>query len=56
MLKKIIAEIENSGGKVYLVGGYVRDKIMGNTSKDIDIEVFKLSYENCQIFYLSLEK
>lgn len=45
MLKKIIAEIENSGGKVYLVGGYVRDKIMGNTSKDIDIEVFKLSYE-----------
>ena len=37
---KAIAEaVAQKGGKVYYVGGFVRDSIMGNESKDIDIEV-----------------
>jgi tRNA nucleotidyltransferase (CCA-adding enzyme) len=28
------------GGRALLVGGYVRDSIMGRESKDVDIEVF----------------
>ncbi len=41
MIKEILKEI----GTAYYVGGYVRDKILGIDSKDIDIEVFGLSYE-----------
>lgn len=41
---KIIAEkIRQSGGEAYFVGGFVRDKIMGVKSEDIDIEVHKIS-------------
>ena len=41
---KIIAEkIKQNGGEAYFVGGFVRDKIMGQKNDDIDIEVHKLS-------------
>lgn len=41
---KIIAEdiavsVAQHGGRTYYVGGYVRDKLLGELSKDIDIEV-----------------
>lgn len=43
-IAKIIAEkIKQSGGEAYFVGGFVRDKIMGVKSEDIDIEVHKIS-------------
>lgn len=42
---KILEKIQSVGGKAYYVGGYVRDKILGINSKDIDVEVFGLSYE-----------
>lgn len=43
-IAKIIAEkIRQSGGEAYFVGGFVRDKIMGVKSEDIDIEVHKIS-------------
>ena len=31
------------GGRVFVVGGYVRDRLIGLDSKDIDVEVFGLS-------------
>lgn len=39
-----IAEIINkNGGRLYYVGGYVRDKLMGRTPKDIDFCITNLS-------------
>ena len=36
-------DIKASRGTAYIVGGYVRDRILGIINKDIDIEVFGLS-------------
>ena len=40
---RIINEIAEEGGRAVLVGGVVRDLIMGVASKDIDIEVYGLA-------------
>ena len=37
--KRIAKSVSESGGRVFYVGGYVRDKILGRNSKDIDIEI-----------------
>jgi putative nucleotidyltransferase with HDIG domain len=39
VFKVISKELENSGEKAFVIGGFVRDLILGNTSKDIDIVV-----------------
>ncbi len=39
LAKKIATAVANAGGKVYFVGGCVRDKLMGKESSDVDIEV-----------------
>lgn len=46
MIKQIIQSLESAGAKCYYVGGYVRDTILGLESKDIDIEVFNLPYND----------
>lgn len=38
-------DVKKMDGIVYIVGGYVRDKLLGIINKDIDIEVFGLSEE-----------
>lgn len=45
MLKEILQAIQQNGGKPYKVGGWVRDRLLGIPSKDIDIEVFGLDYD-----------
>ena len=41
-----IAEyVERAGGRVYYVGGFVRDRILGIENKDVDIEVHGISPE-----------
>ncbi len=37
IIKKILEKIENDGYEAYVVGGYVRDKILGKNSYDVDI-------------------
>jgi len=41
----ICRDVEKAGGRALLVGGCVRDAVLGIASKDIDIEVFRLSPE-----------
>ena len=39
MAKKIATLVHQFGGSTYFVGGYVRDKFLNKSNKDIDIEV-----------------
>jgi tRNA nucleotidyltransferase (CCA-adding enzyme) len=43
ILLKIAKDIHNAGGLSFLVGGWVRDSLLGVESKDFDIEVHKIS-------------
>lgn len=45
VIKDIANKIYKSGGKLYLVGGAVRDEILGNTNSDEDYCVVGLSHE-----------
>ncbi|MEI6791179.1 MAG: hypothetical protein WCK42_08370, partial [Myxococcaceae bacterium] len=47
-LETITQAILQAGGKPILVGGCVRDKLLGTTSKDFDIEVYGLSLEKLE--------
>jgi len=52
IVKKIALKVNESGGKMYFVGGMVRDEVMNTllntkyTNKDIDTETFGISVEN----------
>src|SRR5262249_814285 len=37
---EIARAVRDAGGRALVVGGWVRDRLMGRTSKDLDIEVF----------------
>lgn len=39
---KLAEKVYNCGGAVYFVGGYVRDKLLGIESKDIDVEIHNI--------------
>ena len=41
--RKIAQSVSNSGGRAFYVGGYVRDKILQRSGKDIDIEIHGLT-------------
>jgi tRNA nucleotidyltransferase (CCA-adding enzyme) len=41
-VERVLSAIKAAGGQPMLVGGYVRDLMMGKESKDIDIEVFHI--------------
>ena len=44
---EIASEIRKAGGRAFLVGGFVRDVLLGNTdSRDFDIEVYDLEQES----------
>ena len=34
---KVLNEIDKCGFKAYIVGGFVRDYILGNTTNDVDV-------------------
>ena len=37
IIKKVLSTIENAGYEAYLVGGFVRDYLLGNNALDVDI-------------------
>lgn len=39
MVERLAQTVAREGGRVYYVGGYVRDRLMGRENKDLDIEV-----------------
>lgn len=39
----IAQAVSQAGGRALIVGGYVRDALLGRTSKDLDLEIFGLS-------------
>ena len=39
LVKQVAEKVEQAGGKMYFVGGFVRDRLLGKESKDIDVEV-----------------
>ena len=44
-LLAISAEINQAGGAIYLVGGWVRDLLLDTPSHDYDLEVYGLDME-----------
>ena len=42
MAGKIAEAVAEAGGRAYFVGGYVRDRLLGQENKDIDIEVHRV--------------
>jgi tRNA nucleotidyltransferase (CCA-adding enzyme) len=43
--KRIAEAVRAEGGQAYVVGGWVRDKLLGRETKDVDVEVFRLGAE-----------
>ncbi|MBO4364843.1 MAG: tRNA nucleotidyltransferase [Eggerthellaceae bacterium] len=41
----IAREVADAGGRVYYVGGFVRDRLLGRENKDVDIEVHGVETE-----------
>ena len=41
----IAREVRSAGGRALIVGGWVRDRLLGRESKDIDLEVFGIAAE-----------
>ena len=38
--------IKESGGETFIVGGWVRDQLLGITNTDYDVEVFGIDHED----------
>lgn len=43
MARRIAEAVDGAGGVAYFVGGYVRDLLMGEAGKDIDVEIHGLT-------------
>jgi tRNA nucleotidyltransferase (CCA-adding enzyme) len=43
--REIARRVREAGGRALVVGGWVRDRLLGRTSKDIDLEVFGIDAE-----------
>lgn len=48
VFREIVNEIDAHGGRTFLVGGAVRDILLGEPAKDIDIEVHGLAFQELE--------
>ena len=44
-MRAIAAAVRDAGGRALIVGGWVRDDLLGHPSKDVDLEVFGIDQE-----------
>jgi tRNA nucleotidyltransferase (CCA-adding enzyme) len=44
--RRVALAVRDGGGRALCVGGYVRDRLLARSSKDLDIEVFGIPQEN----------
>src|SRR6202163_832203 len=52
---RLIAEaVRDAGGRALVVGGWVRDRLLGRESKDIDIEVFGVKADRLRVLLEAL--
>lgn len=56
LAENIAKEAAKRGGRVYYVGGYVRDKILKVSNKDIDIEIYGIPEEDVKELLASFGK
>ena len=47
-LERLLAALREAGGRPYLVGGAVRDALLGRTTEDWDVEVFGLKADRLE--------
>jgi tRNA nucleotidyltransferase (CCA-adding enzyme) len=47
-LRRLLASLREAGGRPYVVGGAVRDALLGQPTKDYDVEVFGLPAERLE--------
>ncbi len=50
IIKKIAEHIKNNGGQLWLVGGCVRDHLLGIESRDWDVEIHGVDVPSVEIF------
>jgi tRNA nucleotidyltransferase (CCA-adding enzyme) len=43
--RRVAAATRDAGGRALCVGGFVRDRLLGRTSKDLDLEVFGIAQD-----------
>src|SRR5690349_15247440 len=43
--RAIAVAVHEAGGRALIVGGWVRDQLLGHPSKDLDLEIFGISQE-----------
>ena len=48
MAWRVAEAVQKAGGRVYYVGGFVRDRLLGRENKDIDIEVHGVSVKTLE--------
>lgn len=48
VIKQLAEQVDQAGGVVYLVGGSVRDELLGRNCKDFDCEVFGLTQDQLE--------
>lgn len=48
MAHKIAEQVKKASGRAFFVGGYVRDHVLNNPSKDIDIEVHNIPVQTLE--------
>jgi len=56
LVQKIGEAISQNGGRSFFVGGLVRDILMGVPSKDVDIEVYSISFSRLKTILASIGK
>jgi tRNA nucleotidyltransferase (CCA-adding enzyme) len=44
--RSIAAAVRDAGGRALIVGGWVRDRLLGHPSKDLDLEIFGIPQED----------